>query len=298
MTARRVLWIAAAAGFALAASLAAQGTGDTGTLDSVVHDYQTISASWLSTLLPLTQRLFAILAAIEFAVSGAIWLLNGRSLDEMLGEFIRKFILIAFLLSLILTFQSWIPKIVEGFEFAGQRASGTPTVNPSAILDMGVTIASNMLLSFGSLGFLANPGGNMLASFTAFLTLIAFSVIAATLCITLVETYVVLTGGVLFLGFAAFRGTARFAENYINYAFRVSIKIFMLYLLVGVGSGLARKWASLTFVASFNPADGNLTQHFHVMAASLVLCLLVWILPNSVASNLSTGSFNIPEALR
>ena len=104
--------------------------------------------------------------------------------------------------------------------------------------------------------------------------------------ITLVETYIVLTGGCIFLGFAAFRGTATFAENYLLYAFRTGTKLYLLYLLVGVGTGLARQWAALQFVPDTTVFAPSLAPHFQVLAGSLIFCLLVWKIPGGVASRL------------
>jgi type IV secretion system protein TrbL len=282
---------------ALAAS---QAPGPTdGLLDSLVHDYETSSASWLERIAPLAQRTFAILAALEFAVSGLWWALGRDSLDEIGASLLRKFFLLSFLYSLIYLFPLWVPFVTRGFQTAGQTAAGINTVNPSQLLDLGLTIASHMLLSFGSLGFLANPTGNIVASITAFFVVLAYTVIAARICLTLIESYIVLTGGLLFLGFAGFRLTATFAENYILYAFHVGTKIYLLYLLVGIGTAMSQRWAGLSFTPSTEVFPPSLTPHFHVMAGALIFALLAWKLPSSVAARLTQGAtFRLQDALR
>jgi type IV secretion system protein TrbL len=270
-----------------------------GVLDGVVRSYQTISSSWLERIAPLAERTFAVLAALEFAVSGLWWALGREALDAVLAALLKKFVLLSFLYSLIYLFPFWVPAIFRGFEAAGQAASGSTAVNPSQVLDLGITIASNILLSFGSIGFLANPSGNLIASFTALAVVVAFSLIAAQIVLTLVESYVVLTGGCLFLGFAAFRSTVGFAENYILYAFRTGAKLYLLYLLVGVGTGLARQWATLQFVPDTTVFAPSLAPHFQVLAGSVIFCVLVWTIPGGVASRLTQGaSLRLQEALR
>ena len=53
-----------------------------------------------------------------------------------------------------------------------------------------------------------------------------------------VESYVALAGGVLFLGFAGFRATAGFAENYLNYLVFLGVRLFLFYLVLGVGTSV------------------------------------------------------------
>jgi type IV secretion system protein TrbL len=284
---------------ALPAAARAQFTPDAGILDGVVRAYQDTSASWLGLIQPLAQRTFAILAALELAVSGIFWAVGRDGLDAVAVALLRKFILLAILFSLLSLLPLWLPSLTAGFEAAGQAASGTTAVNPSQILALGSTIASRMLLSLGVFGLLVNPVGVLVGTFTAYFVILAFCLIAAQLCLTLVETYLVISGGALFLGFAGFRGTAPLAEGYLAYAFQVGAKIYLLYLLLGVGTGLAQQWAMLDFSPGGNPGAPSLLNHFQVLCGAIVFCLLVWYIPRTIASRLVQGlSFHLAAALR
>src|SRR6202035_2496260 len=96
-----------------------------------------------------------------------------------------------------------------------------------------------------------NPAMAIYGAIAAFLVAMSYTAIAAQLVLVLVESYVVLGGGVLFLGFAAFRGTAGFAENLIAYTFGIGIKIFLLYLIVGLGTQIARGWIPMIQSSTF-----------------------------------------------
>jgi len=276
-----------------------------GVIDGLVRDYQSAAGSWLERIVPMAERTFALLATLELAVSGLWWALGRDGLDAALAALLRKFVLLSFLFSLIYLFPLWVPAITRGFEAAGQSASGTGAVNPAQVLDLGITIASNLLLSFGAVGFLADPTGNLVAAATALLVVLAYAAIAAQICMTLVETYIVLTGGVLFLGFAGFRGTAPFAEGYLLYAFQTGIRVYLLYLLVGVGTALSREWAALPLGPGGGGGGGgagavpSLAPHFQLLAGALVFALLVWRVPGAVAARLTQGAgFRLGEALR
>jgi len=206
-------------------------------LDAIRDSYHNAARAWLPRLVPVAQRLFVLLAGIEFAVSGAVWALRRESLDDVAAKFLLKFTLVAFLLALISSFQYWIPPIVNGFAAAGERAIGqSATVSPSDIIDIGRENAMTVLSTLRIGVILQDPAMAIYAALSAFLLALCFMVVAAQLTLVIIESYIVLGGGVLFLGFAAFRGTASFAENLIAYAFHVGIKIFFLSLVVGIGT--------------------------------------------------------------
>jgi len=287
---------ATAAVIVAALALPAAAAAQPGTLDNVVRSYSEISQSWLTRLTPIAQTTFAVLAGIELALAGLVWGLRSN-LDGFVRAMVQKIMLLSFFFGLIYLFPVWVPTITASFERAGRAASGVGTVNPSEVLDLGINLAGQILLSVGSIGFLAHPAGNVVASITSLIVLLAFTAIAAQLCLVLVETYIVLTAGILLLGFAGSSITAPLADRYIAYSVRVGIRILLLLLLTGVGAELADTWSLLVQRGSVYPA--NLQPFFEVLAGSLVFALVVWRIPNDVAAHLTDGvSFRLSEALR
>ena len=266
-------------------------------LDGIADQYRDASRLWRPRLVPIAQQLFMLLASIEFVVSGIIWTLRKDSLDDIAAKFMLKFTLVAFLLALITSFTFWIPPIVNGFAAAGERAIGAGgTVSPSGIIDIGRETSLSILAALDVGVMLTNPAMAIYGAFAALIVALAYTAIAAMLVLVLVESYVVLGGGVLFLGFAAFRGTAGFAENLIAYTFGVGIKIFLLYLIVGLGSQIARGWIPLIQSSTF---FGPASPLFQVVGGAVIFAVLAIRVPNAVASRLSGGSsFGIANALR
>jgi P-type conjugative transfer protein TrbL len=266
-------------------------------LDGIANQYRDASRLWRPRLIPIAQQLFMLLASIEFAVSGLVWALRHDRLDDIAAKFLLKFTLTAFLLALITGFTFWIPPIVNGFAAAGERAIGSSgTVSPSGIIDIGRETSLSILSALDVGVMLTNPAMAIYGAIAAFVVALAYTAIAAQLVLVLVESYVVLGGGVLFLGFAAFRGTAGFAENLIAYTFGIGIKIFLLYLIVGLGSQMARSWIPLIQSSSF---FGPASPLFQVVGGSLIFAVLAIRVPNSVAARLSgTSTFGIAHALR
>jgi type IV secretion system protein TrbL len=291
----------AAGGIALAGLIAAttlaQTPQDAPVLDGIRQTYQAAARGWLPRLVPIAQRLFVLLAGLEFAVSGAVWAIRRESLDEVAGKFLLKFTLVAFLLALITSFQYWIPPLVDGFAVAGERAIGqSTTVSPSDVIDIGRENAMLILKTLHASVILQDPAMAIYAALSAFVLALAFMAVAAQLTLVMIESYIVLGAGVLFLGFSAFRGTASFAENLIAYALHVGVKIFFLYLIVGIGTQLAESWPALIQSSDF---FGPLSPLFQVVGGALIFALLSIAVPNTVASRLATRpSIGIAHALR
>jgi type IV secretion system protein TrbL len=275
----------------------AQSSAQQSVLDGIANQYRDASRLWRPRLIPIAQRLFMLLASIEFVVSGMIWALRRDSLDDIAAKFLLKFTLVAFLLALITSFIYWIPPIVNGFAAAGERAIGaTGTVSPSGIIDIGRETSFTILRALDAGVMLRDPAMAIYGAISALIVALAYTAIAAQLVLVLVESYVVLGGGVLFLGFSAFRGTASFAENLVAYTFGIGIKVFLLYLIVGLGSQIARGWIPLIQSSTFFGPASPLLQ---VVGGAIIFAVLAIRVPNAVASRLSgSSSFGIASALR
>lgn len=177
-------------------------------MDNIASSFRGGSAVWLGRLSGIAQRLFVVLAGIEIAISGLLWILRRDALDEIAGRFLLKFIVLSFMLMLITAFGYWLPPILNGFAVAGEQAIGRPTVSPSDIVDTGVRLSASILNGVKYTGLLETMATMFFAVATALIVEVAYVLIAAMVLLAWIEGYIVLGGGVLFLGFAAFRGTA------------------------------------------------------------------------------------------
>ena len=78
--------------------------------------------------------------------------------------------------------------------------------------------------------------------FCAVVIFIAYLAIAIQFVVAMVESYLVIGAGVIFLGFGGSRWTAAYVERYIAYAVSVGMKILVLYLLIGAGMTVSQGW--------------------------------------------------------
>lgn len=268
-------------------------------LDGMADSYRTASHTWLAQLLPIAQRTFALLATLELIVSGMLWMFQRESLDDIAGRFLVKFIVLSFMLTLITGFHTWVPTILSGFAAAGERATGISGLSPSTVLSVGWSASATLLHSISVKNAVLNPVTSMFVVFLAFTIWLAFVVIAAQLLRVLIESYLIVSGGVLFLGFAGFRATAAYAENYINYAVAVAIKVFVLYLLVGVGMSLATQWSAMLQTADWNIGGDTPTILPQIVGGIIILAVLTVSLPGSFAHRITgSHSLGVANALR
>lgn len=256
-------------------------------LTDLVQQFQAATAGWFNTLFPIARNLFFALAAIELVWAASWWVIEKDDPAQVLVHLLKRVMAIGFFLAVLTFADTWIPAVIDGFSVAGQQASGLTELNPSTVIDQGIAIATQLISSISLAGWFASPLGGLVAAICSLASFLAFVVIAAQLALTLIEMYVVIGGGILLLGFAGSRWTMPFAERYLSYAVAVGIKLFVLYLIVGVGTALAASWATLL------PSTGtSLPDLFAVVGAALVYMIVAWQIP-SFASSLVAGSVNL-----
>lgn len=76
----------------------------------------------------------------------------------------------------------------------------------------------------------------------------------------MVESFIVIGPGILFLGFAGSRWTKFFTERYLSYLASVGVKLFVLYLIMGVGMGM-RSGATPSSRALFADLEEDVHDH-------------------------------------
>jgi type IV secretion system protein TrbL len=122
---------------------------------------------------------------------------------------------------------------------------------------------------------------------------LSFALIAGQMLLALSEAYVGIGGGVLLLGFSGSRWTIKFAEGFLGWIAGVGIKLFFLYLLVGVGMTITAGWNAA--LAGWTIADPTLP--LTIAGGALIFMLLAWTIPNTAASIVGGGvALNLSHA--
>jgi type IV secretion system protein TrbL len=260
----------------------------TNILTNIGNQYQAASAGWMTTALGFALHLFYLLVTAEIAWSAIYYLFHKDSLADFLAALLLKLLALLFFWVLIQEAPTWIPTIIHSFTQAGAAIGGTQTLDPSSVFDQGVSVATTMLNSINDASLFTAFLLIVVAGLSALGVVLAYAVLAAQLLITLVESYLVIGGGVLMLGFAGSRWTLVFTERYFGYVVSVGIKLFVLYLIIGLGGTLAPQWAAV-FTTAQGAAVPQPQAYLDVVGGALVFMCVGWQVP-ALASSLLLGA--------
>lgn len=225
----------------------------------LLNGYYQASTQWVSALQGITTSLFWSLAAIDLTWTCITLVLQHSELQGWMAGFIRKLLTIGFFAVLLQNGASWTAAIVNFFIDAGNSAGGrtVPSLSPSAIMGSGVELAGQMLggaasaavgtattnpisLLIGGVGSLAPT---IILALGSLLIVIAFVIVALHFVMAMVEAYVVVGAGYIFLGFGGSRWTVPYTEKYMGMVVSAGVRIMVLELIIGLGRNCVRSGA-------------------------------------------------------
>ena len=252
-------------------------------LDQIVAQFQARSAGWEGTLRSFATGTFGILASVELVWAAFKLAFRGADVSEWLAEIVNQILFLGFFLALLENSVTWGQAIVSSFRQAASAAGGGG-IAPSDVFAAGVKIAA-MVLNQMSIWHPEASAGLMVAGIVIE---VCFALMAAFMVLALVESFLIISMGVLFMAFGGTRWTKDFAVSTVRYTVSVGAKLFVLQLLVSIGTGLIQSWAnSFTDVT-----DASLCI---LIGCSIVMLALVKVLPDTMqrivnGSSMASGS--------
>src|SRR5947208_3873012 len=268
--------------FTMTAIAHAQGPNSVNGPSSILDEYKSLQNSWITKLLGAAQRLFFLLAGIEVAWSFTLLAIEKADFQALTATIVRKIMWVGIFYAILLYGVTpggggWIPTIIDSFHILGQNASSVGPLGPDAIVGFGVNMCIDLLASLKAANFLTSFATSMALVFCAVVIFIAYLAIAIQFVVAMVESYLVIGAGVIFLGFGGSRWTAAYVERYVAYAASVGLKILVLYLLVGAGMTVSQGWIAVAQNAatSIDPARTG----FDLAAAAVMFLCVCWMSP-------------------
>jgi len=260
----------------------AQGPNSVNGPSSILDEYKGLQNGWITKLLGAAQRLFFLLAGIEVAWSFTLLAIEKADFQALTATIVRKIMWIGIFYAILLYGVTpggggWIPAIINSFHILGQNASSVGPLGPDAIVGFGVNMSIDLLASLKAANFLTGFATSMALVFCAVVVFIAYLAIAIQFVVAMVESYLVIGAGVIFLGFGGSRWTAAYVERYIAYAVSVGMKLLVLYLLIGAGMTLSDGWrlVAQNAATSIDPARTG----FDLAAAAVMFLCVCWMSP-------------------
>jgi type IV secretion system protein TrbL len=274
--------------------------------------YKNATTTWVSTSFGYANKLFGLLAVIDFTWAMIVLFLERHELEGWIAGFLKKFMTISFFYALLINQSTWFPAIINSFVQIGQQAGGVSGyLNPSSILWTGVQISGAILAAClpsatasatvgGVVGVLVPGAGAALtaaslipalvALFCALLIFLAYVVITLTFIMATVESYVVMSAGLIFLGFGASRWTVPYTERYISLVVSTGVRLMVLYMIIGLGQTLSNTWVQEASQIALSTA--GLQSLFGLLASVIVFMALAWQVPK-LASSVLQGSLQM-----
>jgi type IV secretion system protein TrbL len=266
----------------LAKSALSQGTTDP---QSMLQVFADASINWQTAIFPFALNLFKLLAAVDFTWTCILIGLEKSDFQALIAAIIKKLMGIGIFYALLIYAPQWFPSIIQSFVQVGGAASGTPTpLNPSDIFKMGMTIA-------GTLFNAASQTTSLLMGFATSLSLVFAAIIisASYIAITMhfilamVESYLLVGAGYIFLGFGGSRWTSSYAERYVSQVISIGCRLMVLYLVIGLGQQFSTQWIAAAQVAATG-ATANISLAWTLAGQVAIYGLICWTVPKMVSS--------------
>ncbi|MHB8201960.1 MAG: P-type conjugative transfer protein TrbL [Acidithiobacillus sp.] len=297
----------------------AQATTPVG-LSTVMSTFLSTTQGWYHAIFTDALGLFGALFGIEIVWLVVTWMIGGKDVHDIFSSFIKKLLSIGFFYTVLLYAGKWVPWIIVGFKNVAITAGGEPVTTvsdiamtglrafiicveggPAAAAQNGGAALSDLWnLNFsGAAAAIGDAASAALGAVTGidllvgaivgFILLLSFFYVVLELVAVQLEGMIVLSAGVIMLGFGGLRWTTRFVEGYMQYAVTIGVRLMVITL-----------WAS--FIEwQINPLiqstliNGNASMEAYgiVMLLALLAAWLTKKLPsfaNSILSGQSTIS--------
>ena len=249
-------------------------------LDNIGQTFQWAGQRYMAIMQPFAEKIFFGLVLIEIVITCVHFLTDQEDPTRLLVEFVKKSLAFGFLYAMIVNAPIWFSAIIQGFQQIGGQAAGIPDLSPSTVFNNGLAMFQTIYRGFGSLGWFHLTIASLIALVAGLIMFLSFALIAGQMLLALSEAYIGVGGGVLILGFSGSRWTIKFAEGFLGWIVGVGIKLFFLYLLVGVGMTIIAGWNSA--LTGWTVADPTLP--LTIAGGALIFMLLTWTIPNTAAS--------------
>jgi type IV secretion system protein TrbL len=250
---------------------------------NLLDQYRALRPAWFAAVTTAANRLFGALALVEFAWTAAVLLMERTDLQGWTAGLIKRMMFIGAFYALLVNGPVWIPAIVDSFQIIGRNAAGLAAgLSPGDVFLRGLDITNSLCSTASATGFFSNPAGAFALVLAGLIIFLAFVVVSVHFIMAMVESYVVVGAGFLFLGFGGSRWTAPYVERYIALAVAVGVKIMVLYLLIGGGMSLSNGWAARA--AAMSTTANPLLEALDIVGGSIVFMALCWQAPKFTAS--------------
>lgn len=235
--------------------------------------------------------LTATLVGIDITLAGLFWAMGGE--DDVIGRFLKKILYVGAFAFIIGSFSTLADIIFRSFAGLGITAGGgrlaaDDLLRPGFIASTGFDAARPLLEQvsklIGPVAFFENFLTIAVLMIAWLFVILAFFVLAIQLFITIIEFKLTTLAGFVLVPFALWNRTSFLAERVLGNVISSGIKVMVLAVIVGIGSGFFDE-----FRAAANGQEPDLMGAMSLVLASLAL-LGLGIFGPGIASGLVAGA--------
>ena len=262
-------------------------------IDQFLNTFATYIDSGFGLLRGEVAFLTATLIVIDMTIAGLYWAMShatGQG-EDVIAKLLRKVLYVGAFAYIINNF-NWLASIVfRSFAGLGITATGSAItmenfLQPGRLAKTGIDAGAPILEQIGEMAGFPEVFVNLdpiVVMFLAWLVVVlCFFVLAIQLFITLIEFKLTTLAGFVLVPFALWNKTSFLAEKVLGNVVAAGIKVLVLAVIVGIGSGLFAQF-------QVHPAEPNIDHALVIMLASLTL-LALGIFGPGIATGLVSGA--------
>ncbi|MFW7342401.1 P-type conjugative transfer protein TrbL [Pollutimonas sp. H1-120] len=236
--------------------------------------------------------LTATLIVIDMTLAGLFWAMNHASGqgDDVIAKLLRKVLYVGAFAYIIGNFNTLASILFRSFAGLGLIASGSSLtmgnfLQPGRLAKTGIDAAAPILEQIGEMAGFPEVFTNIdpiVVLFLAWMVVVlSFFVLAIQLFVTLIEFKLTTLAGFVLVPFALWNKTSFLAEKVLGNVVSSGVKVLVLAVIVGIGSGLFAEF-------QVHPDEPSVDYALVIMLASLSL-LALGIFGPGIATGLVSG---------
>jgi type IV secretion system protein TrbL len=235
--------------------------------------------------------LTSVLIGIDITLAGLFWAMGGE--DNIIGRFIKKILYVGAFALILNSFSTLSDIIFRSFAGLGLTAGGgtlsaDDLLRPGKLAGTGFEAAYPLLEQvsqmLGFTTFFDNFLTIIILLIAWLVVIIAFFILAVQMFVTIIEFKLTTLAGFVLVPFSLWNRTSFLAERVLGNVVSSGIKVMVLAVIVGIGSGFFAD-----FTAALQGQEPDIGAAMSLMLASLAIFGL-GIFGPSIASGLVAGA--------
>jgi len=262
-----------------------------GVIDTFLNTFTTYIDSGFGLIKGDVTYLSSTLIVIDITLAGLFWAWGAD--EDVIQRLVKKTLYIGFFAFIITNFNNLSAIVFNSFAGLGLKAGGSSIstadfLRPGRLAQVGLDAGQPLLDAanqmVGPVAIFTNAIQIAVLMVSWILVLIAFFILAVQLFVTLIEFKLTTLAGFILIPFALFNKTAFLAEKVLGNIVASGIKVMVLAVIVGIGTGLFSQ-----FTQTYAGGQPTIEQALSVVLAALAM-LGLGIFGPGIATGLVSGA--------